>query len=53
MALFQTRNFNNINFPRLQSKPPGEIWTLSINGTTHLLSLEDTVKAISKLAKLT
>ena len=30
-----------------------EIWTLTIIGTTLLLSLEDTSKAISRLVELT
>ena len=38
---------------RSQIKPQGEIWTLSNNRTTLLLSLEDTFKAISRLVELT
>ena len=34
-------------------KVQGEIWTLSINRTTLLLSLEDTSKEISRLVELT
>ena len=38
---------------RSQIKPQGEIWTLSINRTTLLLSLKDAFKAISRLLELT
>ena len=38
---------------RSQIQPQGEIWTLSINRTTLLLSLEDTFKEISRLVELT
>ena len=38
---------------RSQIKLQGEIWTLSNNRTTLLLSLEDTFKAISRLVELT
>ena len=54
MAVFSTQNLLTSTLPAVsQIKPQGEIWTLSIDRTTLLLSLEDTFKAISSLVELT
>ena len=53
MAVFSTRNLLTSTLLAFTKKAQGEIWTLSINRTTLLLSIEGTFKAISRLVELT